>query len=166
MHGVDRRHPSRLPNPQHARAPGIAVIYQEPTVVPELSVAENLFLARQPRRFGLIDWARIRRESVGLLKQVDLHADPATPVRELGIGQRQLVEIARALDLAQLVPDEHRAPDQPVYPALSPSSARVSATSATDPNVAAELVGAWNARKHRVMGPDHVAKSWSHRLKH
>ncbi|MGH3836644.1 MAG: sugar ABC transporter ATP-binding protein, partial [Pseudonocardiaceae bacterium] len=60
--------------------------------------AENLFLARQPRRFGLIDWARIRRESVGLLERVGLHVDPATPVRELGIGQRQLVEIARALD--------------------------------------------------------------------
>ncbi len=62
-------------------------------------MAENLFLARQPRRFGLIDWARIRRESVALLQRVGLHVGPATPVRKLGIGQRQLVEIARALDL-------------------------------------------------------------------
>ncbi|MGH3883153.1 MAG: sugar ABC transporter ATP-binding protein [Pseudonocardiaceae bacterium] len=90
--------PVRLANPQRARELGIAVIYQEPTVVPELSVAENLFLARQPRRFGLIDWVRIRRESVSLLERVGLHVNPATPVRELGIGQRQLVEIARALD--------------------------------------------------------------------
>ncbi len=90
--------PVLLPNPHRARELGIAVIYQEPTLVSELSVAENLFLARQPRRLGLIDWARIRRESVGLLERVGLHVNPATPVRELGIGQQQLVEIARALD--------------------------------------------------------------------
>ena len=95
IHGA----PVWLHCPQRARELGIAVIYQELTVVPELSVAENLFLTRQPRRFGLIDWSRIRRESVGLLERVGLHVDPATPVRELGIGQRQLVEIARALDL-------------------------------------------------------------------
>ncbi|HZA16517.1 MAG TPA: ATP-binding cassette domain-containing protein [Pseudonocardiaceae bacterium] len=91
--------PVRLASPQRARELGIAVIYQELTVVPELSVAENLFLARQPRRFGFIDWARIRRESVGLLERVGLHVNPTTPVRELGIGQRQLVEIVRAVDL-------------------------------------------------------------------
>ncbi|MGH3999539.1 MAG: ATP-binding cassette domain-containing protein, partial [Pseudonocardiaceae bacterium] len=91
--------PVRLTSPQRARQLGIAVIHQELGVIPELSVAENLFLARQPHRFGLIDWARIRRESIGLLERVSLHVNPATPVRELGIGQRQLVEIARALDL-------------------------------------------------------------------
>ncbi|MCP2168938.1 sugar ABC transporter ATP-binding protein [Goodfellowiella coeruleoviolacea] len=91
--------PVRITSPQHARALGIAVIYQELTLVPELTVAENLFLGRQPRRFGLVDKARVRRDSVALLERVGLRVDPATPVKQLGIAQQQMVEIARALDL-------------------------------------------------------------------
>ncbi|WP_238413003.1 sugar ABC transporter ATP-binding protein [Saccharothrix deserti] len=77
----------------------LAVIYQELTLVPELSVAENLFLGRPPRRFGVVDRARMLRDAVGLLARVGLRVDPATPVKELGIAQQQMVEIARALDL-------------------------------------------------------------------
>ena len=77
----------------------LAVIYQELTLVPELSVAENLFLGRPPRRFGVVDRAKMRRDAVGLLARVGLRVDPRTPVKELGIAQQQMVEIARALDL-------------------------------------------------------------------
>jgi ribose transport system ATP-binding protein len=77
----------------------LAVIYQELTLVPELSVAENLFLGRPPRRFGVVDRAKMRRDAVGLLARVGLRIDPRTPVKELGIAQQQMVEIARALDL-------------------------------------------------------------------
>ncbi|KAA2256945.1 sugar ABC transporter ATP-binding protein [Solihabitans fulvus] len=100
--------PVRLGSPQQARARGIAVIYQELTLVPDLSVAENLYLGRQPRRFGMVDRARMRRDAVALLDRVGLRVDPATPVRSLGIAQQQMVEIARALDLdaSVLVLDE------------------------------------------------------------
>jgi ribose transport system ATP-binding protein len=91
--------PVRITSPQHSRDLGIAVIHQELTLVPELSVAENLFVGRLPRRFGLVDKARVRREAVALLDRVGLRVDPATPVRELGIAGQQMVEIARALDL-------------------------------------------------------------------
>jgi ribose transport system ATP-binding protein len=76
----------------------LAVIYQELTLVPELSVAENLFLGRPPRRFGVVDKAKMRRDAVALLDRVGLHVDPSTQVKHLGIAQQQMIEIARALD--------------------------------------------------------------------
>ncbi|MBW4719454.1 sugar ABC transporter ATP-binding protein [Saccharothrix obliqua] len=83
------------------RAPGtrLAVIHQELALVPNLSVAENLFLGRPPRRFGFVDKARMRHDAQRLLDRVGLRLDPATPVGGLGIAQQQMVEIARALDL-------------------------------------------------------------------
>ncbi|MBP2475565.1 ribose transport system ATP-binding protein [Crossiella equi] len=90
--------PVRITSPQHARSLGLAVIYQELTLVNQLSVAENLFLGRQPRRFGVVDHRRMRRDAVPLLERVGLKVDPATPMGKLGIAQQQMVEIARALD--------------------------------------------------------------------
>ena len=83
------------------RSPGarLAVIHQELALVPRLSVAENLFLGRPPRRFGLVDRARMRQRAAGLLERVGLAVDPDTPVADLGVAQRQMVGIARALDL-------------------------------------------------------------------
>ncbi|GAA3997601.1 sugar ABC transporter ATP-binding protein [Allokutzneria multivorans] len=88
----------RLGSPQQAAKLGIAVIHQELTLVPDLSVAENLFLGRMPRRFGFVDRAQIRRRASDMLDRVGLRVDPGTPVRGLGIAQQQMVEIARALD--------------------------------------------------------------------
>ncbi|SDN25239.1 sugar ABC transporter ATP-binding protein [Allokutzneria albata] len=88
----------RLGSPQQAAKLGIAVIHQELTLVPDLSVAENLFLGRMPRRFGFVDRALVRRRAREMLERVGLPVDPGTPVRELGIAQQQMVEIARALD--------------------------------------------------------------------
>jgi D-xylose transport system ATP-binding protein len=89
-------------------ARGIALIAQELALVPGLSVAENLLLGREPRRFGLVRWAEVRDEARRALDRVGLDLPVETPVRELGIGQQQLVEIARALrkDAAILVLDE------------------------------------------------------------
>src|SRR3954465_835172 len=78
-------------------ARGIALIAQELALVPGLSVAENLLLGREPRRYGLIRWAEVREEARRALDRVGLDIPVETPVRELGIGQQQLVEIARAL---------------------------------------------------------------------
>jgi D-xylose transport system ATP-binding protein len=76
---------------------GIAVIYQELSLVKELSVAENIFLGREPRRFGVINWEDLYGRAQKLLDSLHLTIDPLTPVRHLGIGQQQLVEIAKAL---------------------------------------------------------------------
>lgn len=76
---------------------GIAVIYQELALIEELSVAENIFLGAEPRRNGLIDWARIQRESQVLLEKFNVNLDPLTQCKDLGVGQKQLVEIIKAL---------------------------------------------------------------------
>jgi len=91
-----------------SEARGIALIAQELALVPGLSVAENLRLGREPRRFGLIRWAEVRDEARRALDRVGLAIPVETPVRELGIGQQQLVEIAKALmkNAAILVLDE------------------------------------------------------------
>jgi D-xylose transport system ATP-binding protein len=80
-----------------AEQAGIAVIFQELSLVKEMSVAENIFLGREPRRWGVIRWEELYRRARQLLADVHLSIDPHTPIRSLGIGQQQLVEIAKAL---------------------------------------------------------------------
>ena len=86
----------------------IALIAQELALVPELSVVENLMLGREPVRRGLIDRPRARAEAQRGLALVGLDVDPDRPVKDLGIGQQQMVEIAKALlkDAKILVLDE------------------------------------------------------------
>jgi D-xylose transport system ATP-binding protein len=76
---------------------GIAVIAQELALVPEMTVAENLMLGREPVSRGLIQWDRLRAEAREALALVGSSLDPATPVRALGVAQQQMIEIARAL---------------------------------------------------------------------
>jgi D-xylose transport system ATP-binding protein len=87
----------RFANIREAENARIAVIYQELSLVKELSVAENIFLGREPRRFGIINWERLYSRAQSLLADLRLEIDPRTPVGYLGIGQQQLVEIAKAL---------------------------------------------------------------------
>jgi D-xylose transport system ATP-binding protein len=89
--------PVQLHSTRDAEAVGIGVIHQELALFPELSVAENLMLGRLPTRRGLIDWIAAQAEARRLLEQVGLAIDPAALLGTLGIGQQQLVEIARAL---------------------------------------------------------------------
>jgi ribose transport system ATP-binding protein len=85
-------------NPGEARDAGIAMIFQELNLVPNLSVAENIYLGREPlTRLGLIDFAKMYRDATGLLERLGLNLDPATPLGQLRVGQQQLVEIARAI---------------------------------------------------------------------
>ncbi len=77
---------------------GLAVIYQELALVEEMTVAENIFLGREPRRWGaFVDWPRMHLEAQALLDRFKVRLDPAAPVRTLGVGQKQLVEIIKAL---------------------------------------------------------------------
>ena len=81
-----------------AQAAGIAIIFQELNLVPHLSVAQNIFLGREPlTRLGTIDDARMNREAAGWLQRLKLAVDPRTPVARLRVGQQQVVEIAKAL---------------------------------------------------------------------
>ena len=89
---------ARFAGIRDAEAAGIAVITQEFALVDELTVAENLFLGREPRRRGLVDWPEMHARTAGLLAEFGLDLAPETPVRALGIGQKQLLEILRALD--------------------------------------------------------------------
>jgi D-xylose transport system ATP-binding protein len=87
---------------------GIAVIYQELSLVKDLSVGENIFLAREPRRMGVVRWEELYSRAQELLTDLHLNVDAHTPVRNLGIGQQQMIEIAKALsqDARILVLDE------------------------------------------------------------
>jgi ABC-type sugar transport system ATPase subunit len=76
---------------------GIAVIYQELSLVREMNVGENIFLGREPRKLGVIRWEELYRRARELLDDLHLPIDVHTPIRSLGIGQQQLVEIAKAL---------------------------------------------------------------------
>ncbi|MGH9142782.1 MAG: sugar ABC transporter ATP-binding protein, partial [Vicinamibacterales bacterium] len=97
-------------NPRAARDLGIRIIYQELNLVPHLSVAENIFLGELPTRFlRVIDWPALHRKTTVLLTDLGMTLDPRAPVGRLGIAQRQMVEIAKALaspGTAILVMDE------------------------------------------------------------
>ncbi|MBX7169692.1 MAG: xylose ABC transporter ATP-binding protein [Pyrinomonadaceae bacterium] len=76
---------------------GVAIIFQELSLVKELTVGENIFLGREPSKFGIINWSELYQKAAKLLQDLNLPIDPRTPVGNLGIGQQQLVEIAKAL---------------------------------------------------------------------
>jgi rhamnose transport system ATP-binding protein len=101
--------PVTFAGPAAARAAGVAVIYQEPTLFPDLSVAENIFMGRQPVRAGRrIDRAAMNREAVTIFAQLGVALDPVRPARGLSVADQQIVEIAKALSLEArvLVMDE------------------------------------------------------------
>ncbi|WP_026556124.1 multiple monosaccharide ABC transporter ATP-binding protein [Arthrobacter sp. 35W] len=81
-----------------SEASGIVIIHQELALIPELSITENIFLGNEPTRFGIINWNEARQRTLELLARVGLSDDPDTPVKEIGVGKQQLVEIAKALN--------------------------------------------------------------------
>jgi len=90
----------RLRNPGEAAQRGIAIIHQELNLIPELTIAENLFLGREPRtRLGTLDRARMEREAGEWLARLSLELPPQRLAKYLRVGEQQLVEIARALSL-------------------------------------------------------------------
>ncbi|MEO8669372.1 MAG: sugar ABC transporter ATP-binding protein, partial [Bauldia sp.] len=90
--------PAVFATPAAARAAGVSIVYQEFSSIPELSVADNIFLGREFWRGPkLIDRARARREAGDLLRRYDIRLDPDVLVASLSVADRQLVELARAL---------------------------------------------------------------------
>ena len=89
--------PARFHGVADASRAGLAVICQELALVEPMSVAENIFLGAEPRRFGFIDWPRMHHEARVLLERFQVPIDSALPVERLGVGHKQLVEIVKAL---------------------------------------------------------------------
>jgi len=88
--------PVKLRSVHRARALGISAVFQEFSLVPQLTVEENLFLGAEPRKFGFLDRQTMRREARAILARLDFALDPAETVQRLTRAQRQMVEIAKA----------------------------------------------------------------------
>jgi len=100
--------PVRFRNPHEAQAAGIATVYQEIDLLPNVSVAENIFLGREPRRWGLIDRKAMNARAKDVLGELGLDIDPASLLETHSLAIQQLVAIARAIstDVKVLVLDE------------------------------------------------------------
>jgi len=88
---------------QHAQDLGISTVYQEVNLCPNLSVAENIFIGRYPRRFGMIDWRRMRRDAAELLARLQVNVDVSQPLASYPLAIQQMVAIARALNISAKV---------------------------------------------------------------
>ncbi|CAN5842652.1 sugar ABC transporter ATP-binding protein [soil metagenome] len=89
----------RINSAMDAQELGISTIYQEFNLVPQLTVAENMFLGRQPRSLGLVNHGKMRKNARDLLERIRVRVDADARVENLGVAQRQMVEIAKALSL-------------------------------------------------------------------
>ena len=100
-----RGQPVRISSPHDAQQLGISIIYQELNLLPDLNVAENVFLGREPRgRLGFIDARQLEKQAQDVLRHLGVDIDPRTRLGKLSVAQRQMVEIAKALSLnAELV---------------------------------------------------------------
>src|SRR5207244_7124143 len=98
---VDGR-PASIRNPHDAQVLGISTIFQEFTLAPDMTVAENIFLGREPlriRALSIVDRGELIRQTRDVLASLNLHIDPEAIVKHLGVAQQQMVEIAKALSL-------------------------------------------------------------------
>ncbi|HEY1013471.1 MAG TPA: sugar ABC transporter ATP-binding protein [Herpetosiphonaceae bacterium] len=89
--------PVDFASPHQAQRGGISTIYQEINLIPFRSVSENIFLGREPRRWGLVHWARMNREAAGLLERFGLAIDVTQPLMRFNIAIQQMVAVARAV---------------------------------------------------------------------
>jgi ribose transport system ATP-binding protein len=92
--------PVQFKNPRDAHQAGINIIYQESSLIPHLSVAENIFLGNEPARLPgipLINWSQLYNQTQQLLTQLDLNIDPKLPVSNLSVAEQRMIEVAKAL---------------------------------------------------------------------
>jgi ribose transport system ATP-binding protein len=100
--------PVRIDSPADAQAVGVKVIFQEFMDAPELTVAENIALGALPNRFGIVNWRQTEQQARKILAELGVAIDPSRTVQSLGVAERQILEIARALvgDARLLILDE------------------------------------------------------------
>lgn len=96
-------HPVINRSPQEAQSRGISTVYQEINLCPNLSVAENLFIGREPRKGGFIDWKTMNRKASELLSSLDINADVTKNIDNYSIAIQQMIAIARAVDMSAKV---------------------------------------------------------------
>ncbi|MDO4519784.1 MAG: sugar ABC transporter ATP-binding protein [Eubacteriales bacterium] len=90
-------------SPQEAQENGISTVYQEVNLCPNLSVAENLFIGREPKKAGMIDWRTMRKQSKELLEKLDIDIDVSVAIENYSIAIQQMIAIARAVDMSAKV---------------------------------------------------------------
>lgn len=90
-------------SPQEAQENGISTVYQEVNLCPNLSVAENLYIGREPKVGPLIDWKTMRKNAQTLLESLDIHIDVSAAVENYSIAIQQMIAIARAVDMSAKV---------------------------------------------------------------
>ncbi|MEV8510055.1 sugar ABC transporter ATP-binding protein [Actinoplanes sp. NPDC051475] len=95
--------PVHFAGPLQAQQAGVSTVYQEVNLCPNLSVAENVCIGREPRRLGRIRWAEMRRRAAGLLRRLDLDLDVSAPLHSYSLAIQQMVAIARAVDISAKV---------------------------------------------------------------
>ena len=86
-------------SPQEAQKNGISTVYQEVNLCPNLTVAENLFIGREPRKAGLIDWKTMNRKSSELLGELKIDANATDKLEDVSLAKQQMIAIARAVDM-------------------------------------------------------------------
>lgn len=96
-------HPIVCRSPQEAQANGISTVYQEVNLCGNLSVAENIFIGREPKKFGAIDWKSINRRSKEILENLNIKIDVTKPLGNFSVAIQQMVAIARAVDISSRV---------------------------------------------------------------
>lgn len=101
MDGID--HPITCRSPKDAQAMGISTVYQEINLCPNLSVAENIFIGREPKKFGRIDWKSMNRKAGEILSNLNIHIDVSKPLSNYSVAIQQMVAIARAVDISSKV---------------------------------------------------------------
>lgn len=99
--GID--HPIINRSPQEAQQNGISTVYQEVNLCPNLSVAENLFIGREPMKFGRIDWKTMNKKAKAILDDFDIHIDVTLTLDNYSLAIQQMVAIARAVDISSKV---------------------------------------------------------------
>ena len=92
--------PVHFANPLEAQQAGISAVYQEVNLCPNLSVAENMYIGREPRQLGRIQWRAMRRRATEALERVDVHVDVSALVSTHSLAVQQMVAIARAIDIS------------------------------------------------------------------
>ena len=86
-----------ITSPAIAKNYGIGIVHQELMLAPDLTVAENIFLGREPKRWGLLDWRTMKEDAASLLQELRFSLSPSALVQDLTVAQKQLVEIAKVM---------------------------------------------------------------------
>ena len=103
-------------SPQHAQALGISTVYQEVNLCPQLTIAENILIGREPMKWGSIDWKTMNARARQILQRLDINIDVTLTLGSCSVAIQQMAAIARAIEISSCQnPDSGRTNLQPYY---------------------------------------------------